>query len=262
MGVSYSLPATSSNGASSNSIGVADPSRPIQNSTHSSRSDTKPAAMPVSSSMSKQSSRKRQRSKEIREPDWHKFYKNGLPKEVIVIDDSPTPELSASVVSNGQPSRAMAGGGNSRHAAKKRKRDDYDPVYHLGTQSNDRTSQYGESVSGSTVSTDRTTSAIHTTAATSLGSHSSSGQNGYDTAEVQPGQKRKRTATRLQLANEAKRRELEVIGDAYTSYIPPPRPPIKAAEVPVKQVADVSTLYIIQSVTALTVQLDILHKKY
>jgi dual-specificity kinase len=194
--------------------------------------------------MSKQPSRKRQRSKELREPDWHKFYKNGLPKEVIVIDDSPTPELSASVVSNGQTSRTLAAG-NNRHAAKKRKRDDvgstYDPVYQLGSHSNDQTPQYKDSPSGSTVSTDRTTSAIHTTAATSLGSHSSNGQNGYEATEVQPGQKRKRTATRLQIANEAKRKELEVNGDAFTNYKPPPRPPIKAPDVPVKQVADVST---------------------
>lgn len=200
--------------------------------------------MPASSSASipKQNLKKRQRSRE-REPDWHKFYKNGLPKEVIVIDDSPTPDPSASVVSNNLPGRSVAES-NGRPAAKKRKRDDvgaaYDPVYHLGPSvSNNRSEEYKED-SGSTISTDRTTSAIHTTAATSLGSHSSNGQNGYEAIEAQPGQKRKRTATRLQLANEAKRKELEVNGDAFTNYKPPPRPPIKAAEVLVKQVADVS----------------------
>lgn len=196
--------------------------------------------MPASSSASvpKQNPKKRQRSRE-RQPDWHKFYKNGLPDEVIVIDDSPEP--SASVISNAVSARELATI-NSRPAAKKRKRDEvgsaYDPVYHLGPSvSNNRSSEYEEE-SGSTVSTDRTTSAIHTTAATSLGSHSSNGQNGYEVVEVQPGQKRKRTATRLQIANEAKRKELETNGDAFTNYKPPPRPPIKAAEVMVKQVPD------------------------
>jgi dual-specificity kinase len=199
--------------------------------------------MPASSAVSKPPARRSQRPKEQREPDWHSFYKNGLPKEVIVIDDSPTPELSASVVSNG-PANYTGVGGNSRHAVKKRKRDDvgsaYDPVYQLGPDSNEQTPQYKDSASGSTISTDRTTSAIHTTAATSLGSHSSNGQNGYETEDIQPGQKRKRTATRLQIANEAKRKELEVNGDAFSNYKPPPRPPIKAPEVHVKQIPDVS----------------------
>lgn len=199
--------------------------------------------MPISAAVPKPPAKKRQRVKEPREPDWHKFYKNGLPKEVIVIDDSPSPEPSASVMSNGRTSHAVAGGA-VRHAAKKRKRDDaeasFDPVYQLGPDAHGRSPRYEDSVSGSTISTDRTTSAIHTTAATSLGSHSSNGHNGYEAADAQPGQKRKRTATRLQIANEAKRKELEVNGDAYTNYRPPPRPPIKAADVQVKQIPDVS----------------------
>lgn len=238
---SYTLPSPSSNtGTLSSSIGVADPPRTGQTI---SKPDPISTAMPVTATMSKQPSKKRQRSRERREPDWHKFYEKGLPSEVIVIDDSPTPDPSASVVSNGQVSHTVAGGSN-RHAAKKRKRDDvgaaYDPVYQVAPHSNNQTPQYKHSASGSTISTDRTTSAIHTTAATSLGSHSSNGQNGYEAAEAQPGQKRKRTATRLQLANEAKRRELET-SDAFSDYQPPPRPPIKAPDVQVKQVQDVST---------------------
>jgi dual-specificity kinase len=243
LGASYNFPTPSSTSTSSNSIGlVVDPLRTSHHDAPPSRPELKPEVIPaaVSMSTSKSTSKKRQRSREAREPDWHKFYKNGLPKEVIVIDDSPEP--SASVISNTQPARSVAGG-DSRHAAKKRKRDDvgsvYDPVYHLG-HSNDQSPEYKNSASGSTISTDRTTSAIHTTAATSLGSHSSNGQNGYEAAEIQPGQKRKRTATRLQLANEAKRKELETNGDAFTNYKPPPRPPIKAPDVQVKQVADVS----------------------
>lgn len=193
---------------------------------------------------SKQPARKRLRSREPREPDWNTFYKNGLPKEVIVIDDSPTPDPSISAISNGQSNHATLAE-NTRHTTKKRKRDDvYDPVYQVdASNSADQSPQYKTYSSGSTVSTDRTTSAIHTTAATSLGSLSSNGQNGYEVLEdTVPGQKRKRTATRLQIANEAKRKELEVNGDAYTSYRPPPRPPIKAPEVQVKVIQDVSSL--------------------
>lgn len=246
----YNLPTPPSNGPSSIGLGAANPPpRAAQSTAHSSRSESDSVAMPVSSTTSKPPAKKRQRVKEPREPDWHKFYKNGLPKEVIVIDDSPSPEPSASVVSNGRTSHALAAG-SSRHAAKKRKRDGagsgsaydpaYDPAYQLKQNHHDQSPRYEDSVSGSTISTDRTTSAIHTTAATSLGSHSSNGQNGYDVADAQPGQKRKRTATRLQIANEAKRKELEVNGDAFTNYRPPPKPPIKAPDVQVKQIIDVS----------------------
>jgi dual-specificity kinase len=197
--------------------------------------------MPTTSITKQQTSKKRQRSRD-REPDWNNFYKNGLPKEVIVIDDSPPPEQSVSSSANGHIGRSVATT-NGRHAAKKRRRDDvvYDPVYHNASGSSNNTPQY-HSGSGSTISTDRTTSAVHTTAATSLGSNSSNTQNGYVAIDTQPGQKRKRTATRLQLANEAKRKELELNGDAFTSYRPPPRPPIKAPDVQVRVVHDVSSI--------------------
>jgi dual-specificity kinase len=238
LGASHNIQTASSNDQSSNIRGVADTRRPIQNVEYHSDSDTNPPTMPPSAAASKQPPRKRQRSKE---PDWEKFYENGLPEVVIVIDDSPTPEQS--VISNGKSSHTVAEG-SSRHAAKKRKHNEegavYDTGYQAGSVSNHPSPHYKDSGSGSTASTDRTTSAIHTTAATSLGSHSSNGQNGFEPAEPQPGQKRKRNTTRLQLANDAKRKELEVNGDAYTNYRPPPRPPIKAPDVLVKQVADVS----------------------
>ena len=242
----YSLPTPSSNSSTlSNSIGLADPPRPAQHSTYlSSKNTSAQTAVPATAMASKMISKKRQRSREVREPDWDKFYENGLPKEVIVIDDSPSPDHSASIVPMSQLDGVVIGG-SGRHAAKKRKRDDvglaYDPVYQVAPHSNHESPQYSNSASGSTISTDRTTSAIHTTAATSLGSHSSNGQNGYEAADVQPGQKRKRTATRLQLANEAKRRELET-NSGFSDYLPPPHPPIKAPEVQVKQVTDVSVL--------------------
>lgn len=238
LGASHNLQTSSSNDQSSNIRGVVDYQKPPHNSEYNLDLDANQSTMPTSPT-SKQPSRKRQRS---REPDWDKFYENGLPEVVIVIDDSPTPENAP--LSNGNSSHTIAES-STRHPAKKRKPNDvgstYDQGYQPGDHSNHASPHYKDSVSGSTVSTDRTTSAIHTTAATSLGSHSSNGQNGFEPIEPQPGQKRKRTATRLQLANEAKRKEQEANGDAFTSYRPPPRPPIKAPDVLVKQVVDVST---------------------
>jgi len=199
--------------------------------------------LPLPQSAAQQVSKKRQRS---REPDWNSFYKNGLPKEVIVIDDSPSPRISESVEhedfahpkQNGVANAAVV----SRHAAKKRKRDDiYDPIYNSQAgPSKTQSPHHKGSNSHSTISTDRTTSAVQTTAATSLGSqYSNNGSRGFAIDGVQPGQKRKRVATRQQLANEAKRREIEANGDAFSNYHPPPRPPIKAGEVNVKVMQDV-----------------------
>ena len=174
------------------------------------------------------------------EPDWNAFYKNGLPEEIIVIDDTPEPQgppsVSSQALTNGDTSAS-----ETRHAAKRQKRINepahYDPVYHNIASSHTHTSRQLASPSKSTVSSDRTNSALHTTAATSLGSSSSNGTYDHD---AQIGQKRRRT-TRQQIANEAKRQE-ELKKDLYPVYQPPPYPPKKAAEVPVRVIADVSPL--------------------
>ncbi|ORY70020.1 kinase-like domain-containing protein [Pseudomassariella vexata] len=182
--------------------------------------------------------RKRRRSKE---PDWNTFYKNGLPKEIIVIDDTPEPDDDAKSVrttytngTNGTSINGTSINGTSingstlnGHVTKKRRKDD-------GYQ-NSNVSHIATPNSGST-STDRTTSAHNTTAPTSLASLSSNSQ--YDYEVQQTGQKRKRT--RQQLAQEAKRREVEVLGDAYISYRPPQKPVKKSGEVTVRVVNDVS----------------------
>lgn len=103
--------------------------------------------------------------------------------------------------------------------------------------------QYREESSGASLSTDRTTS-LHTTAPTSLGSQGSSGTNNgvyYEDADI--GQKRKRVTTRKSTRDEQKRRELEAVGDAFLSYVPPPNPPIKAKDVAVPVVRDVSFFF-------------------
>ncbi|EEA26488.1 serine threonine protein kinase CMGC group [Talaromyces marneffei ATCC 18224] len=171
-----------------------------------------------------------------RKPDWKEFYKNGLPKEIIVIDDTPPPDQPmgshppATAAVNGQP------------AGKKRRtglESAYDLTYHDRPSFSTNPQPYWDNSSHNSLSTDRTTS-LHTTAPTSLGSAGSVGTNNgvvYEDANV--GQKRKRN-TRTSTRQEAKRRELEAVSDAFLSYIPPPQPPIKAKEVPVPVIRDYS----------------------
>jgi hypothetical protein len=74
-----------------------------------------------------------------------------------------------------------------------------------------------------------------------MGSHGSTGaSNGVYYEEPNVGQKRKRVTTRKSARDEQKRRELETTGDAFLSYIPPPQPPIKAKDVHVPVIRDVS----------------------
>ena len=129
----------------------------------------------------------------------------------------------------------------SRPSAKRLKLEDvYDPVYHVEPGPGARpTYKYNDFES--TISTDRTTSAQQFTAATPLGSnYSGSVSRPYAADDVQPGQKRKRVATRQQLAAEAKRRENGASGDALLSYHHPPKPLIKSSEAQVTVLRDES----------------------
>ena len=184
-----------------------------------------------------------------KKPDWGEFYKNGIPKEVIVIDDTPPPEHSKapSHTLTTATSAVPTPNGSMINPPGKRRRTGLDTAYEVGYY--DRPSysihpqQYGEESSGASLSTDRTTS-LHTTAPTSLGSQGSSGTNNgvfYEDADI--GQKRKRVTTRKSTRDEQKRRELEAVGDAFLSYVPPPNPPIKAKDVAVPVVRDVSFFF-------------------
>jgi dual-specificity kinase len=170
-----------------------------------------------------QPSRKRRRS---REPDWNTFYRNGLPKEIIVIDDSPEPEANTGrKLANTGPAPAYEASPAHQQPAKKRRRDDAPPAgYHVQYLSHTNTPN------GGTNSTDRTNSAINTTAPTSL---SSNGQ--YEEPALPL--KRKRT-TRQQTANDAKRRDVDGLGSQFLTYKPPPFPPKKVPEVPVRVIRD------------------------
>jgi dual-specificity kinase len=173
-----------------------------------------------------------------RNPDWADFYKNGLPKEVIVIDDDddepPQPPRQPALT-------RTATNGSIRHTDKKRKTTAstaYDPVYNQDTSYSTTQTPYYDSPNHS-ISTDRTTSAFNTTAATSLGSQigNASHISPLDSAAI--GQKRKRTRAAAQdEAKLAKRRELDQHDDPFSLYQPPPNPVIKAKDVFVQVVAD------------------------
>jgi dual-specificity kinase len=176
-----------------------------------------------------------------RNPDWADFYKNGLPKEVIVIDDDddePPPPRQPALT-------RTATNGSIRHTDKKRKTTAstaYDPVYNQDTSYSTTQTPYYDSPNHS-ISTDRTTSAFNTTAATSLGSQIGNGSHISPLDSAAIGQKRKRTRAAAQdEAKLAKRRELDQHDDPFSLYQPPPNPVIKAKDVFVQVVADVRRL--------------------
>ncbi|KMP07169.1 dual specificity protein kinase kns1 [Coccidioides immitis] len=181
-----------------------------------------------------------------RKPNWNEFYKNGVPKEIIVIDDDEDDPQNTSAAnsvytsSTVKPS-SMASYGNgvaAQPASKKRRtgvETTYDLSYHDPPSYSVAVQQYGEGSSGTSLSTDRTAS-LHTTAPTSLGSHGSAPTNNVYYEDAAIGQKRKRVVTRKAARDEQKRRELEIAG--YSTYIPPPKPPIKAKDVYVPVIRD------------------------
>jgi hypothetical protein len=208
------------------------------------------STVPTSHASSQRERPKRRRS---RGPDWDTFYKNGLPQEIIIIDDTPEPDAPAGPphkkAVNGhahvEPYRNGANTSASRQPAKKRKRDDEvsnaESAYYSQKYATSHASTPHVNGTGS-LSTDRAT--VQTVAATSLSSNS---QYDYD---VQLGNKRKRT--RQQVANEAKRREIEFL-DAFI-YKPPPFPPKKASEVNVRVVHDVSSIFLLSSLLSLALR--------
>ena len=174
-----------------------------------------------------------------RQTDWADFYKNGLPKEIIVIDDDdddePPPPRQPTL-------QRTATNPSARHTDKKRKTTAgttaYDPVYNQHTSYSTTQTPYYDSPNHS-ISTDRTTSALNTTAATSLGSQASSSHHISPLENTAVGQKRKRTRAAAQdEANQAKKRDLDD-RDPFALYQPPPNPVIKAKDVYVQVVADV-----------------------
>lgn len=153
-------------------------------------------------------------SRKERKPDWNKFYEKGLPKEVIVIDDSP-PHDSAS-------RRALPD--HVKHQDKRRRVDNaYDPV-HSASHANGSSAAY-------------TAGAAPTNGNSAPSSSSNHRVQKLD--ESKSGQKRKRPSDH----DEAEIEQVTAQNYAWSNYVPPPRPPLKAKEVKVELVRDVSPLF-------------------
>ena len=203
-----------------------------QRSPQSSKQPSHAASMATSQSASA-------RPRNQKKPDWEEFYKNGIPKEIIVIDDDSPPPKPPPRTASRRGGKAAAAGSTQSMAGRKRKVDQgYDTGYHDSPAFSTHPARFGENSSDLSISTDRTTS-LQTTAPTSLGSYGSSGaSNSYE--DVTIGQKRKRTQPQATTRAQTKRKAQD---DAFAVYVPPPKPPLKAPEVHVPVVHDVSCLH-------------------
>jgi dual-specificity kinase len=204
-----------------------------QRSPQSSKQPSHAASMATSQSASA-------RPRNQKKPDWQEFYKNGIPKEIIVIDDDSPPPKPPPRTASRRGGKAAAAGSTQSMAGRKRKVDQgYDTGYHDSPAFSTHPARFGENSSDASLSTDRTTS-LQTTAPTSLGSYGSSGaSNSYE--DVTIGQKRKRTQPQATTRAQTKRKAQD---DAFAVYVPPPKPPLKAPEVHVPVVHDVSCLHL------------------
>ncbi|RMD42986.1 hypothetical protein DV735_g2108, partial [Chaetothyriales sp. CBS 134920] len=196
------------------------------------------------------------------QPDWKEFYKNGVPKEIIVIDDdSPAPQLPP-LPPPQLPSRndlrqqRHDGGTYSSYAGRKRK---IDQSYAVGYDDSPTYSSHPQKLAASSSSASyhsdgRTASLQTTTAPTSLESYgSTAASTSYE--DVALGQKRKR-------------RQQQSLPDAYTDYVPPPKPPQKAKDVTVpvirdtlhknEKIDDQDGHYLVQPNTTMTDRYDII----
>ena len=171
-----------------------------------------------------------------KQPNWNEFYRNGIPKEIIVIDDdSPEPEATTNTLERQQPpdNTAYANG------VRKRKVDQgYEVEYTDSPTYSTHPAKFGGSSSSASYhSGDRTTSLQTVTAPTSLESYGSNpaAHNSYE--DVRVGQKRKRVQPPKETRSQAKRKQDPT--DAFTDYIPPSKPLRKAADVHVPVIRDV-----------------------
>lgn len=174
-----------------------------------------------------------------KQPDWNEFYKNGVPKEIIVIDDD-SPEPQPPPIASSRHQRT----GPAHHpsnAGRKRKVDQgYEIEYTDSPTFSTHPAKFGGSSSSASYhSGDRTTSLQTVTAPTSLESYgSNTASNSYE--DVRVGQKRKRVQPQKETRAQAKRKQQESAPDAFADYIPPPKPLRKAADVHVPVVRDES----------------------
>lgn len=178
-------------------------------------------------------------SSKRKQPDWNEFYRNGVPREIIVIDDDDDGDGSVEprqpAKENGGPGRQDQGSLSS-YSGRKRKIDQgYEIEYNDSPTYSSHPAKYGASSSApSYQSGDRTASLQTVTAPTSLESYgSNAASNSYE--DVRVGNKRKRVQPER---TQSKRKRAESVPDAFADYVPPAKPVKKSAEVPVPVIRD------------------------
>lgn len=170
-----------------------------------------------------------------KQPDWNEFYKNGVPKEIIVIDDDDDEPEQQSARTDARPRQDQ--GSFSSYNGRKRKIDrGYDAEYNDSPTYSTHPAKFGGSSSSASYhSGDRTASLQTITAPTSLESYgSNAASNSYE--DVRVGQKRKRVQPER---TQSRKKKQESVPDAFADYIPPSKPVKKSAEVPVPVIRDV-----------------------
>lgn len=177
----------------------------------------------------------RKRPSNAKQPDWHAFYKNGVPKEIIVIDDdSPEPLNGKQAGAETRPAYYVETDGPANKKRRTNQQYQAASLRDKPSYSNTNTPRYENSGSG-TISTDRTTD-VHTTAPTSLGSNDSG--RGYVEA-AQPGQKRKRVTRQQTGSDQQKKRRDEIAAEIkHDPYVPPNKVYRQKDDVQVRMVTD------------------------
>lgn len=173
-----------------------------------------------------------------KQPDWNEFYKNGVPKEIIVIDDDDSPDPQRPNISSNRQQRPDASTYTSTAGRKRKVDQGYEIEYTDSPTYSTHPAKFGGSSSSASYhSGDRTTSLQTVTAPTSLESYgSNTASNSYE--DVRVGQKRKRVEPQKETRAQAKKKQQESAPDAYADYIPPPKPPRKAADIHVPVIRD------------------------
>jgi dual-specificity kinase len=177
-----------------------------------------------------------------RPPDWNEFYKNGVPKEIIVIDDDDSPE-PAQAENPADPQQRAEAPAYAANGGRKRKVDQgYELEYTDSPTYSTLPAKFGASSSSASYQGgDRTTSLQTVTAPTSLESYGSNpASNSYE--DVRVGQKRKRVQPQKETRAQVKKKQQETTTDAFADYIPPPKPHRKAGDVHVPVIRDVRRL--------------------
>ena len=184
-----------------------------------------------------------------RRPNWDEFYKNGQPDEVIMIhDDTPESQWDEDHAYRYDVQKTKSQNDGPRHADKRRRTDTgaFETNYAQNSSLRSNDSHQNSASSKSTSSTDRTNSSVgsYSTSATSYSTLSNATQrvDKHSTTQLassNTGQKRKRV---VHDESDEESPELEIVAqhyDAWSNYIPPTKPPLKAKEVAVKVVREV-----------------------